>query len=320
MRPVLRPSLALGLLLVIAPAAAPQDGAWTRTQAAFRSAVDLVTLHVTVTDDRGHYVADLAEPEFEVLEDGRPQELRLFEPGGFPLAVTLFLDVSSSMHSVFGEAQEAAIEFLKQLRPEDVVSVVAFGDRVEILQPFTADRPALERAVRQATALGATRLYNALYIGLTELRKSTAYDADPRIPRRRVAILLTDGHDTASLVSFERLLDYAKRGDIAIYAIRLMGFTSPEDDDLEPEFILNQLTRQTGGRAFLSVRDGKALRPVYDDIRTELARQYALGYVSNDARRDGGFRHLSVRVTRPHARARTRLGYFAPLAVRPHEP
>jgi Ca-activated chloride channel homolog len=316
MRPVVSASLALGLLLVAAPIAPAQNGAWLQARATFRSTVDLVTLHVTVTDDSGRYVADLRAPEFKVFENGRPQELHLFERGGFPLAVMLFLDISSSMQSVFGEAQEAAIEFLQRLEGQDIASVVGFEDRVDILQPFTADRAALERAVRQARARGGTRLYNALYVGLTELGKSTGADADHlSIPRRRVAVLLTDGRDTASVVSFERVLDFAKRSDIAIYAIRLRGSTPPHDDDLEPEFVLNQLARQTGGRAFLTVRDGKDLRPVYGDIRTELARQYALGYVSNDPRRDGRFRHLSVQVTRPQARARTRLGYVAPLTV-----
>lgn len=322
MRPLVSVSLALGVLLVAAPNTPAQHGAGPQSGATFRSTVDLVTLHVTVTDEAGPYLADLRAPEFTVFENGRPQQLHLFERGGFPLKVMLFLDISSSMQSLFGEAQEAAIEFVHRLMDQDIASVVGFADRVDILQPFTADRAALERAVRRAKARGGTRLYNALYVGLRELGRSTdAGTEDPNIPRRRVAVLLTDGHDTASLVSFERVLDFVKRSDIAIYAIRLMGSTSPIDDDREPEFVLNQLARQTGGRAFLTVRNPKDLRPVYGDIRTELARQYTLGYVSNDARRDGRFRHLSVHVTRPHARARTRLGYFAPLAVvRPRPP
>ena len=307
------PSFAvLGLLLVGSGIAAAQDDFRQQSLTTFRSTVDLVTLHVSVTDDSGRYLSDLEELEFKVFEDGRSQELRVFEPGGYPLAVTLFLDISSSMSYVFPEAQEAAVKFLKRLAPQDVASVVAFGDRVNILQTFTADQQALEGAVRQAKARGATRLFNALYVGLKELSKSTT--GDRSTPRRRVAVLLTDGHDTASLVSFDHVLDVAKRSHIVVYAIRIGGKLSPRDTARESEFVLRQLTKQTGGRAFLSLDDGKDLRSVYDDIRAELSRQYALGYVSNDARRDGRFRHLSVQVMRPRARARTRLGYFAPLA------
>lgn len=303
---------ALGLMLVGSAVAAAQDGSWRQPQAMFRSTVDLVTLHVSVTDDSGRYLSDLEQPEFKVFENGRPQELRVFERGGYPLAVALFLDISSSMSYVFPEAQKAAIKFLKRLTPQDVASVVAFGDRVNILQTFTADQQALERAVLRAKALGATRLFNALYVGLKELSKSTD---DRSTPRRRVAVLLTDGDDTASLVSFDHVLDVAKRSDITVYAIRIGGKFSPRDISRESAFVLRQLTRQTGGRAFLSLGDGKDLGSVYDDIRTELSRQYALGYVSNDARRDGRFRHLTVQVMRPRARARARLGYFAPLAL-----
>lgn len=298
-----------GLLLI----AGAQDSTGQDARGTYRSTVDLVTLHVTVTDNSGRYVPDLEAPEFKVFENGRPQELRVFEPGGLPLAVMLFLDISSSMRYVFPEAQEAAIEFVHRLRSRDVASIVAFGDHVTILHTFTGDRHALERAIRQAQPHGATRLYNALYVGLKELGKSIP--GDGHTPRRRVAVLLTDGQDTASLVSFDHVLDFAKRSDIAIYAVRLMGSPSPGTDTIGPGFVLNQLTRHTGGRAFPSVRDGKELRPVYEDIRAELAQQYALGYVSNDGRRDGSFRHLTVQVLRPRTRARTRLGYFAPLAL-----
>jgi Ca-activated chloride channel family protein len=300
----------LGALLIAVRIAAAQSGAGQQPPATFRSSVDLVTLHVSVLDDSGRYLTDLEQPEFEVFEDGRPQELRVFEPGGYPLAVTLFLDISSSMSHVFPKAQEAAIEFLQRLAPQDVASIVAFGDRVNILQTFTADQQALERAARQARARGATRLFNALYVGLKELSTSTTDDRS--VPHGRLAVLLTDG-DTASLVSFDDVLDVAKRSDVVVYAIRISGKLSLRDAARESEFVLRQLTRQTGGRAFLS-QDGEGLQSVYDDIRTELSRQYALGYVSNDGRRDGRFRYLSVQLSRSGARARTRVGYFAPLA------
>jgi Ca-activated chloride channel family protein len=307
-----RSLVVLAQLLVAASIAAAQNGAGQRPHATFRSTVDLVTLHVSVIDDSGRYLSDLEQPEFMVFEDGRPQELRVFERGGYPVAVMLFLDISSSMSQVFPRAQEAAIQFLQRLAPQDVASVVAFGNRVEILQTFTADQQALERAVRRARARGATRLFNALYVGLTGLSKARWEDG--AISRRRVAVLLTDGHDTASLVSFDQVLDVAKRSDIAVYAVRISGALTPGDSARESEYVLRQLTRQTGGRAFLSSSEGKDLRSVYENIRAELSRHYALGYVSNDARRDGRFRYISVQLSRPGARARTRVGYFAPLA------
>lgn len=191
----------------------------------FRSAVDLVMLHVTVTDRKGGYLPDLAAQELRILENGRPQALSVFEPGGLPLSVMLFVDISSSMSYVFPRVQRAAIEFLDQLPPHDEVSVVGFGDSVQILQPFTLDRQALTGAVRQARPRGSTRLYNALYVGLKELAEPRSDDRT--FPRRRGAVLLTDKLDTASLVRFEDVLDFATRSGIAIYAIRLLFMASP---------------------------------------------------------------------------------------------
>jgi Ca-activated chloride channel homolog len=310
------PLPALMLMLLCGGRTLAQNGTDRQPLPTFRSAVDLVTLHVTVTDREGRYLSDLDADEFTVREDGQQQEMRVFERGGLPLAVTLFLDVSSSMQHVFPRVQDAAIQFVKQLAPHDVASVVAFGTTVEMLQTFTADQAALESAVIRAKARGSTKLYNALYVGLKELARPDI--ADPDLPRRRVAVLLTDGIDTASLVRSEDVLDFAKRSGIAIYAIRLGGVVSGGDDTGEPQYVLNQLARQTGGRAFLSLADTQ-LRGVYSDIRMELSRQYAVGYVSNNSRRDGRFRYLSVQVVRPGAHARTRLGYFAPRAdIDPH--
>jgi Ca-activated chloride channel homolog len=148
-------------------------------QATFRSSVDLVTLHVTVTDGSGRYISDLDPQEFIVFENGRPQDVRVFEPGGLPLAVMLFLDISASMQQVFPEVQSAAIQFVQRLRPQDAASVVAFSDRVEILHAFTEDRETLERAVRQAQPHGGTRLYNISPRRPAEEPRSTSDDERP---------------------------------------------------------------------------------------------------------------------------------------------
>src|SRR5688572_13080911 len=158
-------ALAVILMLVCGGGLLAQHNSRWRPDATFRSAVDLVMLHVTVTDRKGGYLPDLEAQELRILEDGRLQELRVFEPGGLPLSVMLFLDISSSMSYVFPRVQRAAIEFLEQLPPQDEASVVGFGDSVHILQPFTLDRQAVTGAVRQARPRGSTRLYNALYIG-----------------------------------------------------------------------------------------------------------------------------------------------------------
>ena len=139
--------------------------------ATFRTGVDLVSLSVTVTSGSGGYATDLLQDDFLVLEDGVPQKLAFFGKGDVPVALALLLDSSASMEAMLATAQEAAIGFVRQLRPADVASVIDFDSRVQTLLDFSGDPFLLEDAIRRTKAGGATALYNAMYIALKELSK-----------------------------------------------------------------------------------------------------------------------------------------------------
>jgi Ca-activated chloride channel homolog len=295
------------LIAGYAPAAAGRVSAGPQS-APFRSAIDLVTLHVTVTDRDGNHVAGLARDEFVIYEDGRRQTVRVFEEPGRPLALAVLIDGSVSVRPAFAAIQEAALSVIRQLRPGDVAAVIAFDDVVRIEQTFTSDRTALEAAVGRTTATGDTALYDALYVALTELNRPDTDHED--VPRRRVAVVLSDGDDTSSLVTVQDVLNVAARGDVALYAIRLGHADATSDSAGEADNGLEQLARQTGGRATVSTAPHQWRRAV-EELRTELARQYALAYVPSKPLTDGRFRALSVQVTRPGTQAIARRGYLA---------
>jgi Ca-activated chloride channel family protein len=278
----------------------------------FRSSVDVIAMNVTVTDASRRYVTDLERQDFQVFEDGRPQELAFFQKSGLPLALALLIDTSASMDQNLAVAQEAAVGFVRALGPDDVASVVDFNSRIQVRQDFTSDRSALESAIRRTTAGGSTALYNALYIALKELNK-TIRDEPLAESRRRAIVILSDGEDTSSVVGFDEVLDLAARSDTAIYAIGLLGraIQDMRRPTSEAQFVLRRFAEQTGGRAFFPV-DVKELAGIYGEIRTELSNQYFLAYESNNTRRDGQFRRIAVRVERPGAVARARPGYYAP--------
>jgi Ca-activated chloride channel family protein len=151
-------------------------------------------------------------------------------------------------------------------------------------------------------------MYNAVYIALRELGALATPPAGQ--VRRDVVVVLSDGEDTSSLVTFDHLLDAAKRSQTVIYTIGLgLGAAPTRRSAVPPEVALRTLARETGGRLFLA-RDGRGLSEVYDAIAEELASQYVLGYTSNALERPG-WRRVAVRVTRPNAQARTRPGYYA---------
>lgn len=296
-------------IAVLATTAAIVDAAHQRQ--AFRVGVDLVSLSVTVTDPNRRYMVDLDRGDFVVLENGVPQNLTFFAKSGVPMALALLIDTSAGMEQALGTAQEAAIGFAQQLGSADVATVIDFDSSVQTLQGLTGDRGVLREAIRRTTAGGSTALYNAVYIALKELSKRTPQD-DPEAPRRRAMVVLSDGEDTSSLVSFEEVLDLASRSDTVIYTIGLGNRDAVvSQNGRDGKFVLRRLAQQTGGQAFFPLA-AKELASVYGDIRRELSGQYSLAYQSGSARTDGQWRQIAVRVNRPDAIVRTRQGYYAP--------
>ena len=275
----------------------------------FRGGVELVSLNVTVTDGT-KYVTDLNQEDFEIYEDGAMQTITLFNRETQPIALAVLLDTSASMDERLPTAQEAAVGFSRRLKPKDAMEVIDFNSQPHILQTFTADQAALEKAIRSTTANGSTALYNAVYISLKELKKVKAASADEI--RRQAIVLLSDGDDTSSLVGYEEVLDLAKRSETSIYAIGLR----PEriggrQEFKEAEFVLRQLSTETGGRVFFPTNVNE-LPKIYEQISEELASQYTIAYASKNPLRNGAWRRIIVRTKRPGAVPRTRQGYYGP--------
>jgi len=299
-----------GIAAVTAVVVSAQARAAQEQTTLFRSTVDVVSLNVTVVDNQNRYITDLTEGDFLVFEDGTRQDLIVFNRTSLPIALSLLIDTSASMESRMRIAQDAAIGFVRKLRTQDVGQVVDFDSRVEILQDFTNNVDELERSIRTTSAGGSTALHNALYISLKELAKIKAKSAED--VRRRAIVVLSDGEDTSSLVSYEEVLDLAKRSETAVYTIALQAKDAPQTKGFrEAEFILRQFAQETGGRSFFPSRI-EDLKDVYGQIADELSSQYSIGYASKNTKRDGAWRRIVVQVARPQVVARTKRGYYAP--------
>jgi Ca-activated chloride channel family protein len=284
----------------------------TAQQGRFRAGVELVSLNVTVTDGTQagvKYVTGLEQDDFEVFEDGTKQAITFFSRVQQPIALAILLDTSNSMEEKIATAQEAAIGFVRRMRKEDAMEVIEFNSQVRIPQPFTSDAGALERAIRQTTVNGSTSLYNAIYVSLRELKKERAQSAEEI--RRQAIVVLSDGDDTSSLVEYDEVLNLAKRSETAIYAIGLRQSETGRPHFKEAEFVLRQLSQETGGRVFFpsSVTE---LAKIYEQISEELASQYSIAYSSKNPMRNGAWRRIDVRMTKPGLTARARRGYYGP--------
>lgn len=275
-----------------------------------RSGVELVSLSVSVTDANGKYVTSLEQDDFEVFEDGVKQTISFFSRRQQPIALAVLIDTSNSMEDKLTTAQEAAVGFAKRLQPDDVAEVIGFNSQVQILQDFTNDATALENAIRSTRAEGSTALYNAIYISLKELRKIRPRTEEEI--RRQAIVVLSDGDDTSSLLPYEEVLDLAKRSETVIYTIGLREQREGTRPTFrEAEYVLRQLAKETGGQSFFptSVQE---LPKIYDQISQELSTLYSIAYSSKNPLRNGAWRRIVVRLSKPGMSARTRQGYYGP--------
>ena len=305
----MRRSVAAALLAAL-PAIALSAQAPVQPRPSFRAAVDIVSLNVTVTDPGNRYVTDLDQGDFLVFEDGVKQEVTFFNKRQQPVALSLLLDSSASMEDKLDTLQKAAIEFTRTLKPNDISQIVDFDSRVEIRQSLTSNKQELESAILSTAAGGSTSLHNAIYISLKELRKMRAQSESD--VRRQALVVFSDGEDTSSLVSFEEVLELAKRSETAIYTIALRSNEPSQSKGFrEAEFVMRQLAQETGGRSFFPNRI-EDLAGVYAQIADELSSQYTLGYTSKNQLRNGAWRRVVVQVSRPNTTPRTKKGYYAP--------
>jgi Ca-activated chloride channel homolog len=286
----------------------------------FRTEIDLVALNVVVTDGASKFVTGLQQKDFAVYEDGVQQDVSFFAATAVPLDLAILLDTSSSMHDKMREVQQAATGFASTLREGDRAMIVDIKDATNVLQPLTDDLNAVKAAIAATKAKGGTALFNGIYLTLKEMTKQRRSNEQIR---RQAIVVLSDGEDTASLLSFDDVMAQAKEAGISIYTITLrspflvqMAAADGHRYFAEAEYGMKTLAQETGARSFFpaAITD---LAGVYGSIAQELATQYALGYTPKNVRRDGTFRRLTVRIAdHPGAAPRTRAGYIAPRSER----
>jgi Ca-activated chloride channel family protein len=281
----------------------------------FTSGIDLVALSVVVTDGKQDYVTGLTANSFAIFEDGVQQDVSFFAAGNVPLDLAILLDTSASMTDKIATAQQAAIGFASTLRESDRLLVMDIKDATRIIAPLSADIEAAKKAILGTSPRGGTALYNGLYLTLKEMAKQRRGNTDVR---RQALVVLSDGDDTASLIAFDDVMQLAKGSGISIYTIMLRSkwvtrqtATTSQKYFSESEFAMKALAQETGARSFFP-EDISELAGIYGAIAEELATQYALGYTPKNAKTDGAYRRVIVRVTdRPGMQTRTRSGYLS---------
>lgn len=277
-------------------------------QAEFSSSVNVVSLLVTVRDKSGKFVNELSQQDFTVAEDGRPQTITYFSrQNDLPLTLGLLVDTSSSQVDVLADELKETVTFFDQVLREDTdqAFLMSFDRRDYLVQSVTSQRAALEASLRI--------LYDALKshreIDGTVLYDTIADAADNTMKKyqgRKALLLMTDGEDTASRLSFDRAVEACQRADTVVYAIGIGAGAARGGQALDA------LAQKTGGR-FFEASGKRTPREIYQTIEEELRSQYSLGYVPppGEARNRTGYHKIRVTVKRPGMSVRTREGYYS---------
>jgi Ca-activated chloride channel family protein len=284
-------------------------------EAVFSSDVRLVNLQVAVYDEDGAPIAGLGPQDFQVSEDGIPQDISAVEAGDKPFNLALLLDLSSSTQRNRNEMKQIAARFLSVAQPSDKVAAYVLANNwFGVISRLTTDRDLLARRIADLPDLsGGSPLYDAMVL---------AYNEElAKLPNERNAlVVISDGIDNRlygigqpSTVSLTDIKRAAAKMNALLYPV----FLGPREEDLskgsrpyEAYMRFKETAAEAGGRVF-SAASLKEFDEVYDEIGTELRAVYSLSYYPKNQNFDGQFRQVDVSVSRAGATARTRPGYTA---------
>ena len=268
----------------------------------FRSRVDIVQVTVAVTDSEGRLITGLTRNDFQVFEDGTPQEITQFTDARVPISLGVLLDASDSMRGQpIVDARGAVDRFVGELLlGEDEALVATFNHLPRLAIPWTMPPSRTRNALESLKPSGGTAIYDAL--------ASTSKLFEQRNHVRAAMVVISDGADTASEHSLFQALEDIRRSDALVYAIAIDSVDARESTRVNPE-ALREITSLTGGYTEV-VRTAADLGPATARIADELNKQYTLGY-SSSRPPDGTWRAIRVRVRNGEYFARARRGYYA---------
>jgi Ca-activated chloride channel homolog len=282
---------------------APQDSEAVGEDEVVRVDSNLVIIPASVVDGRGHAVTDLKVDDFELRVDGEVKQIGDLSRAETPVQVALLFDNSASLSAAREFEKQAAVRFFQSVvRPIDRAAVYSISTNAALSQPLTGDVGRLVRTVQNfGKPDGATALFDAV---------AQASDYMRPLQGRKVLVIVSDGTDTVSDVSFEDSVNRALRAECQVYVVQTRQVEDPSLHDTVSEQRMYKLTDQTGGAVYVpqSVAD---LDAVFTQISLDISQQYLLGYYPQDDRHDNFFRFISVRVkTHPALRVRARKGFY----------
>ncbi len=291
----------------------PQTGAEVAATAAshpnarIRVDVNLVLVPVTVTDPLDRLVTGLEKQNFAVFENNAQQQIRSFSVEDTPITAGIVFDLSGSMTSKYVKARQALSELLRTSNPQDEFFVVGFNDRPVVLVDYTSSVDDIEARMMTARPDNRTALLDAIYLAINKL-KQAKYE-------RKALVIISDGGDNRSRYTEGEVRNTVRESDTQLYAIGIFDQYAVTPEEQNGPLLLNELCGATGGQMF-RVNEMGDLGDIATRISAELRNQYVIGFRPSDAKHDGKWRKVKVRIAPPKGlpplTVHAREGYYAP--------
>ncbi len=262
--------------------------------------VPIVNLDVNVLLDKTHqFVPGLKAPNFQVLEDGVPQQITSVRTAQTPITAVMLLEFAANSYYFINDMQNASAQFFRTLRPDDYIAVITYDLRTHILTDFTNNKDVVADSLRSLTIPGFsdTDMFDALYETL---------DRTSRIEGRKYIILIGTGRDTFSKLTLDKMLAKIKATpNVTIFSIGTGAFIREIADSrgqlggiqrldyLQAENQLKTFAQMTGGLYFNPLFQG-ALPDVFNQINDSIRNQYILTYRPSNNKNDGSYRRVKV--------------------------
>ncbi len=274
--------------------------------------VNLTLIPLTVTDPMNRLVTGLEKNNFFIYEKGAGSEqlqtIKTFSTEDAPVSLGILLDLSGSMTSKFNRSRQSVKAFLKTANPQDEFFVIGFNDRPELIEDFTSSIDDVDARLALVKPGKRTALLDAVYFGVSKMKEA-------KYPRKAL-LIVSDGGDNRSRYTESEVRATVRESDVQIYSIGIFDEYAPTTEERLGPLLLDDICEDTGGRMF-RVNDLSDMADVATKISDELRDEYVLGYRSTDARKDGKWRKVKVRLEPPpglpqltvHARS----GYYAPV-------
>jgi Ca-activated chloride channel homolog len=279
-----------------------------RSNERIRVDVNLVLVPVTVTDPLNRLVTGLEKQDFFIYDNNALQIIKSFSSEDLPVSIGIIFDLSGSMADKINRARNSIIEFLHTANPQDEFFVIGFNDRPELIEDFTSNVDNIEARLMTVRPGHRTALLDAIYFGLNKMKQAKN--------DRKALLVVSDGGDNRSRYTEGEVRSLVRESDVQIYSIGIFDQYAPTREEQLGPLLLHDVSEETGGQLF-RVDDIADMGDIATKISAELRNEYVIGYKPGDAKRDGKWRKLKVKLVPPpglpQLTVHARTGYYAPL-------